>query len=126
LRQHRRKLLELIRQEEQQVILEAQLVATTLARSAVLDVLSRRRFDAVVIDEASMAYVPHVYWAACLAREHLVIAGDFRQLGPVVRSESGLAQRWLKKDVFEVAGLVRKVDQRLDDRRLVGLRTQHR
>lgn len=58
-------------------------------------------FQVVVIDEASMVSMPHLIAAASLARSQILIAGDFRQLGPIALSQSEKSHRWLRKDIFE-------------------------
>jgi superfamily I DNA and/or RNA helicase len=40
-----------------------------------------------------------------VGRERLVVAGDFRQLGPIAVSQSKAAFDWLHKDAFELAGI---------------------
>lgn len=122
----RQELRRRISEVERCVLQQARLVGTTLSRSAVMDVLSERSYDVVVIDEASMAYIPHVFWAACLSSQKLIVAGDFRQLGPVVKTEQERARHWLARDAFEVAGLVTNNGVRLDDPRMAALRVQHR
>ncbi|HLA82640.1 MAG TPA: AAA domain-containing protein, partial [Thermoleophilia bacterium] len=89
------------------VIRDAQLVGTTLTRAATDDVLTRRRFDTVIIDEASMAPLPLVYLAALLAEKRVILVGDFQQLPPIVQSpeSSELAYKWLGRDIFCQAGI---------------------
>lgn len=89
------------------VIREAQFVATTLTRAAVDEVIAKRSFDTVIIDEASMAPLPLVYLLALVARKRMILVGDFRQLPPIVQSPEAneLAQRWLGRDIFQQAGL---------------------
>lgn len=44
-------------------------------------------FDLVIVDEASMVSRPEVWFSAGLARERVVISGDFRQIPSIVQSE---------------------------------------
>src|SRR5690606_35932924 len=88
--------------------------------------ISERRYDVVIVDEASMAYMPHLFWAACLSRHKLVIVGDFRQLGPVVKTRQPRAQELLKRDAFQAAGLVTDDIVWVNDPRMASLRLQHR
>ncbi len=67
-------------------------------------------FDNLIIDEASMMSVPHFVILTENIKRRLIIAGDFRQLGPVVLSTTGLARKWLKQDLFEFAGLKYKTN----------------
>lgn len=58
-------------------------------------------FRVVVVDEASMVSMPHLIAAANLARSQVLIAGDFRQLGPIALSQSEKSHKWLRKGIFE-------------------------
>jgi len=85
------------------LLAEARVVATTLHR-AFLPGQFDRRFDTVIVDEASAASFPLVLAAA--ARAHrIVIAGDFRQLPPVVVSERDEVKAWMGSSAFEVGGV---------------------
>jgi hypothetical protein len=84
----------------------ADVVLTTFARLAVRDELAGQRFDSLLIDEASAAPLPYVLFAAGLARQRAVAFGDFRQLPAVVMSRGTHAGRWLRRDVFEVSGVL--------------------
>ena len=86
------------------VIADAEVVATTLTRAYLWDAIQARRFDTVILDEASMAPIPALWVAAGLADVNAVVVGDFRQLPPIVLSKHALAKKWLGRDVFEVAG----------------------
>lgn len=90
---------------EQDIILNARVIATTLTRAFMRDVLQRRQFDTVLCDEVSMAPLPALWAAATLATESVVVVGDFLQLPPIVQSEHRIAKKWLGRDVFEVSGV---------------------
>jgi len=53
-----------------------------------------------------------VYYAAGLAQEKVIVAGDFRQLPPIVMSDDPLCQEWLKRDIFSAAGIAEAVNER--------------
>jgi len=110
---------------EQQVLGRCRILATTVYRTY-LGKASLRQFDTVVIDEASMLMPPLVYYAAGLSTASVTIAGDFRQLPPIVMSEEDLAVRWLKRDVFEMAGIPARLEERQPTPYLVGLGVQYR
>ncbi|WP_100331044.1 DEAD/DEAH box helicase [Bacillus xiapuensis] len=82
----------------------AVVIGTTLAKAAVDPFIYKREFDLVIVDEASMAFLPQLAFAASLG-EHAVICGDFRQLPPIVLSRHAIAQKWLKTDVFHHSGI---------------------
>ena len=88
------------------IIGEADVVLCTLARLAVREELASQRFDSLLIDEASAAPLPYVLFAAALARERAAAFGDFQQLPAVVMSRGQQAGRWLRRDVFEISGVL--------------------
>lgn len=101
------ELKELIAKAEGRVITDARLVATTLTGAYLRDAIVARTFDVVILDEASMAPIPSLFFAAGLATGSAVVVGDFRQLPPIVISEDEIAQRWLGRDIFEVADVAK-------------------
>ena len=107
------------------LLARCRILATTIHRTYGYGGGAPRHFDTVVVDEASMLMPPHVYWAAGLATRSVTVAGDFRQLPPVVESESPLAGT-LKRDVFEVAGIPDRLKRPEPIPYLVSLRTQYR
>ena len=92
---------------EELVIGEALVVATTLTRAYKRESVQKRRFDTVVLDEASMAPIPALWIAASLADANVVLVGDFRQLPPIKHADDELAEKWLGRDVFEASGVKR-------------------
>jgi hypothetical protein len=111
---------------ELQLVSQAQVVTCTLSKMTIAPEVFQRQFDAVIIDEASMAFIPHCVLAATLARQRIAIFGDFRQLAPISQSEEPAALQWLHRDIFEHAGIIDRVELNQPDRRLVMLRTQYR
>lgn len=110
---------------EQEVLGRCRILATTVYRTY-LGSGPPRQFDAVVIDEASMLMPPLVYYAAGLGTSSVTVAGDFRQLPPIVMSDEPLAEEWLKCDVFEKAGIPERLAQHEPTPHLVALGTQYR
>jgi ssDNA-binding Zn-finger/Zn-ribbon topoisomerase 1 len=110
---------------EQQVLARCRILATTVYRTY-LGKSASRQFDTVVIDEASMLMPPLIYYAAGLATQSVTVAGDFRQLPPIVMSDEPLAAEWLKQDVFEKAGIPQRLERREPTPHLVALGTQYR
>lgn len=108
-----------------EVIARCRILATTVYRTY-LGTGLRRNFDVVVVDEASMLMPPLVYYAAGLSIQSVTVAGDFRQLPPIVMSDEPLARQWLKCDVFEMAEIPAHLHSGQPTPHLVSLRTQYR
>lgn len=103
----------------------ARVVACT-ATQAVLRCQSLGEFDVVIVDEASMLPLPYVAFLAGLAKERVIIGGDFRQLPPISLSRSVAAREWFARDIFEVSGIVDLVDRGEEHQSLAMLTTQFR
>lgn len=104
------RLLEKIRQKEIQYVKEAFIVGTTLAKAASDATIYEREFDVVILDEASMAFVPQAAFAATLGKR-IIICGDFKQLPSIAASRDPLVTNWLKEDIFHKAGVVDWVEK---------------
>lgn len=76
------------------------LVGTTLAKVCTSDLFSGQTFDAVVVDEASMANLPYLMVLAAKAKEHIVMVGDPMQLPPIALTGDAPSRRFLEKDIF--------------------------
>lgn len=87
------------------VISEADIVGTTLTRAYTNEAVRARRYDTMILDEASMAPIPAIWVAASLADQNAVIVGDFKQLPPILLSTTEAAKSWLGRDVFQASGV---------------------
>jgi superfamily I DNA and/or RNA helicase len=106
---------------------DAFVVGATLTRATLDTKVTNRKFDVLVVDEASMAPLPNLFFLASVCSSHYIISGDFRQLSPIAQSKGRFSQQWLRRDIFDQAGIVKSVnDGILDDARLVMLREQFR
>lgn len=119
------RVLEKIRHKEVQFVRDALVVGTTLAKAASDSVIYEKEFDLVILDEASMAYVPQAAFAAALGKR-VIICGDFKQLPPIASSRDTLVTRWLKEDIFHHAGVVDWVEDGRFHPHLFLLREQRR
>ncbi|SFA90877.1 MULTISPECIES: AAA domain-containing protein [unclassified Bacillus (in: firmicutes)] len=104
------KVFEKIRKRESEFVLDAQIIGTTLAKAASDESIYESEFDLVILDEASMAYVPQAAFSATLAKR-VIICGDFKQLPPIASSRDALVNQWLKEDIFHRAGVVDWVNE---------------
>ncbi|WP_347550113.1 DEAD/DEAH box helicase [Pseudalkalibacillus hwajinpoensis] len=100
--------LEQIRRKETQFVKEAAIIGTTLTKAAIDEAIYKKRVDVVMIDEASMAYVPQAAFAASLGKR-VIVCGDFKQLPPIASSKHPLVSKWLREDVFHCSGIVENV-----------------
>lgn len=81
-------------------------------------------FDVVIVDEASMVMLPALFNAAGLAKEKVVISGDFRQLAPIVQTDQKEIYETIGKDVFRSTKIASMKEQYR--KRLVMLKEQYR
>jgi len=110
---------------QNKVLSEARLVATTLTKTFTAKQFPSRKFDVLILDEASMAPLPHLYWAVGRCCQSVTIVGDFLQLPPICISEKPMAQRWLGRSIFDVLGIWDIKEAQLDER-VTLLDTQYR
>ena len=117
-----KSLKDLIANQEVTLTKHAQFVATTVAKAMVDSAIFKDNFDMVIFDEASMAYIPQIIFAASLATKHFVCIGDFCQLPPVVQGDSKL----LSQDIFDYCGITDAVHAHYNHKWLCLLDTQYR
>ncbi|MFZ5611053.1 MAG: AAA domain-containing protein [Bacillota bacterium] len=115
-----------IKELESQFLQDAKLVATSLAKATIDSCIYDSHFDVVLLDEVSMAYIPQAFYAASLAKKHIIYIGDFRQLAPIALSDDEKVKKWLKRDVFEQAKIKEGVDERRYHPLMVMLDVQRR
>ena len=111
---------------EKQAILNAKVVGATLTKSYLSKALRERKFDTVILDEASMASIPALWCTSYLAEKNIVIVGDFLQLPPIVNAETTIAQKWLGKDIFCHSGMKKLAKEKQAPDNFVMLNKQFR
>lgn len=82
------------------ILCEAKVLATSLTKVTTAKQLEDQEFEVVLVDEASMAPMPSLYFVAAHATEKAILVGDFRQLPPIVLAECQMAQKWLGRNMF--------------------------
>ncbi|MGA2790832.1 MAG: AAA domain-containing protein [Candidatus Bathyarchaeia archaeon] len=90
---------------EKEIIAKAKVIGTTLAKTWLTAEIMTRKFDLVVVDEASMATLPMLYFVAGLSSGRILIVGDFKQIPAIVMAETDYAKHWLRRDIFQVVGV---------------------
>jgi AAA domain/PLD-like domain len=108
-----------------QVVAKAKIVGATVTKTFLSPVMFAG-FDAVILDEASMILLPACYHAAGLAQNRVVVSGDFRQLPPILPTETVEIMREIGGDIFERAGVTRSIDAGIEVPNLVMLTDQWR
>lgn len=117
------KIREKLMEQEKILIQNAQFVATTVSKAIVDKTVYSQKFDVVIFDEASMAYVPQVVFAAGLAKQHFICLGDFCQLPAIVQNKD---DDRLTKDIFEYTRITDAVENNWGHNWLVMLNVQYR
>ena len=128
-----------ISQKRIQIMQKAQVIACTAYRPLLDKEIIAMKFDCVVVDEASMLPLPLYYCAAALAQSRIVVAGDFRQLPPIVkvggnsnRSDSTAAaleadmKELMTANAFTKSGVIARSKNGEKSTELVALRDQYR
>lgn len=77
-----------------------QLVATTMAKVCTSELFFGLSYDAVVVDEGSMAGIPFLLLMAAKSKQHLVVAGDPMQLPPIAITNDSKSRDFLEQDIF--------------------------
>jgi predicted nuclease with TOPRIM domain len=114
-----------IAQLQREIITDARVIFCTLTKNYMGKELDDQEFDVVIADEISMALPPLLFLAARRARSRVVLAGDFLQLPPIIRSDAKISNERLREDAFHLSGIVigRTVQ---DSKVLTSLKTQRR
>lgn len=110
------------KEEENVLVQNASFVATTITKATVSKAIYEQKFDLVLFDEASMAYVPQVIFAASLAKSNFVCLGDYQQL-PAIAYIKGSA---LSYDIFRYVGIDQAVRKKMNHDWLCMLEVQRR
>ncbi|HEX7843105.1 MAG TPA: AAA domain-containing protein [Kofleriaceae bacterium] len=91
-----------VRDVEARVVGQARVVMCTLTNAYLSPLMKAQRFDVVIAEEAGMAALPPLFYAACLGRDKAIMVGDPRQLPPIVHSRDDRVQRAIGRSVFDV------------------------
>ena len=90
---------------EKEIIANARIIGTTMAKTWLNAELAGSKFDLVVVDEASMATLPMLYFAAGLSSARILVVGDFKQLPAIAMAETDRVKHWMKRDIYEAVGI---------------------
>ena len=112
-----------ILEEEKILVHKAEFVATTVSKATMDRAIYEQKFDVAIFDEASMAYVPQIIFAAGLATDYFICLGDFCQLPAIVQNPM---ENRLTRDIFEYTGITAAVENNQGHEWLVMLNMQYR
>jgi hypothetical protein len=87
---------------EARVVADARVVLCTLTNTYLAPQLTGQRFDVLIAEEAGMATLPSLFYAASLCDRRAIMVGDPRQLPPIVQSNDDLVRRAIGRNVFDV------------------------
>jgi hypothetical protein len=90
------------RDAEAAVVAGARVILCTLTAAYVTPLLANERFDVLVAEEAGMATLPPLFYAATLCDRRAIMVGDPRQLPPIVQSDDDSVRRAIGRNVFDV------------------------
>ncbi|MCA1062721.1 AAA domain-containing protein [Rossellomorea sp. AcN35-11] len=107
---HYQKIKETFKRREGELVTDAKVIGTTLSKAAIDGMIYDEEFDLVIVDEASMAYIPQVAFAASLGTK-TIICGDFKQLPPISTSFHPMVSKWLKEDIFHSSNVAHAVNK---------------
>ena len=105
------------------ILNNAKIVVSTLAKTFIEPNIMNTLFDIVVVDEASSAPLPMLFYVCSLAKKKVIIIGDPKQLSPIKLANTIAAERWLKKDIFQEANALKA---KPEDGRIRRLNNQYR
>lgn len=88
--------------DQANIVQNARLVLSTLANSYLSPFMKDARFDVVIAEEASMAILPALFYAASLGREKIIVVGDPRQLPSIIHSTKESVHKVMGRSVFDV------------------------
>lgn len=91
------------RELEARIVTDARVVLCTLTNTYLSPMLHGQRFDALIAEEAGMATLPALFYAATRCDRRAIMVGDPRQLPPIVQANDERVRRAIGRSVFEVA-----------------------
>jgi hypothetical protein len=86
------------------ILSDALIVGATLTKTF-LSPSDLGKFENVIVDEASMALLPAVYFVASQSQRRCIISGDFRQIPAIVQSKNKTILDILGDDIFKYSGM---------------------
>lgn len=105
LKQQRSNEIAGIQEYDESVFSKSQCVASTLANLVLSQPLQNEKFDVVIVDEVSMVSITFILAAAYKAGSFLTLAGDPKQLPPILLANSVICRKWLGRNLFRILNI---------------------
>ncbi len=96
LKERQRSIKRLIDQRQEMEALNCQVLLTTISQAITREAFFTNKWDAVIVDEVSICYIPQIVLCAGLSIDHFICVGDFLQLAPIALQNNTL----LSRDIF--------------------------
>ena len=109
----------------EKILDEAKILGATVTRSY----LNHEEFSGIknlIIDEASMVFLPALYYVVGLSSDRCVISGDFRQIAPIVDTKQKDLDEVLSRDIFDFSGIEELSHSGRNTKNLIMLKQQYR
>lgn len=94
-----------LRKKTTDAIERSKILLTTATQACLEPTIAEKPFSMMIVDEASMMSIPYLFAMGGLTQERFVIAGDFKQLGPIAVARTPAANNWLLRDAFSLVGI---------------------
>ena len=82
------------------ILRDAKVIATSLTKATISKQMDDQKFDAIVVDEASMAPMASLYFATGRASQKAIVVGDFRRFHPFVFP---MIRKWPRNGSVEIS-----------------------
>lgn len=102
-----------IQDEIKRLIDNAKIIFCTSSKAIIDEIVFANYFDNLVIDEGSMMSPASLFPLLRKQPKRAIIAGDFRQLGPIAIGRSELIDKWLRRSLFDLLGEEEKIPSHL-------------
>jgi len=108
------------------VLANVKVLGATVAKTYLLS-KEFEHLDNIILDEASMIFLPALFFVSGLANQRVIISGDFRQIQPIVNTKQKEIHDQLGIDIYQYNGIEESVNQgKKKVNRMVMLKKQYR
>lgn len=91
-------------QKSMEMLSKAKIVFTTASKASIDEGIKKLGYENLIVDEGSMMSPVQLYGLQKVRPKRVLVAGDFRQLGPIAISNSHYSEKWIKRSLFHLLG----------------------